>query len=96
MKILSMEYFLYCKRKGFIEGERTGFIKCAADKNTKTFGFLDGRHKCDEIINTASMILTNGINHIARESLFHPSISEGLLNAYEDAFGKCTEIMKKK
>ena len=83
--------------RAFIEGERTGFIKCAADKNTKKpLAFWMVGTNADEIINTASMILTNGINHIARESLFHPSISEGLLNAYEDAFGKCTEIMKKK
>lgn len=83
--------------RAFIEGERAGFIKCAADKNTKKpLAFWMVGANADEIINTASMILKSAMEYIPRESLFHPSLSEGLLNAYEDAFGKCTEIMKRK
>ncbi|MCL1972617.1 MAG: NAD(P)/FAD-dependent oxidoreductase [Endomicrobia bacterium] len=82
--------------RAFIENERSGFIKCAADKNTgKPLAFwIIGVH-ADELINTAAQILKIG-EAPARESMFHPSFSEGLLNAYEDAFGKCTEIMKRK
>jgi dihydrolipoamide dehydrogenase len=82
--------------RAFIEGERTGFVKCAVDKVTqKPLAFwLVGAHS-DELINTASQILINGTNHISRESFFHPSLSESLLNAYEDALGKCTELSKK-
>jgi dihydrolipoamide dehydrogenase len=82
--------------KAFIEGERTGFVKCAVDKVTKKplAFWLFGSHS-DELINTASQILANSANHISRESFFHPSLSESLLNAYEDALGKCTDLPKR-
>lgn len=81
--------------RAFIEGERSGFVKCAVDnKSKKPAGFwIVGAH-ADEMINTAAAILKSGI--IKRESMFHPSLSEGLFNAYEDAFGMCTEIIKRK
>jgi dihydrolipoamide dehydrogenase len=83
--------------RAFIEGERAGFVKCAVDKVTqKPLAFwLVGAHS-DELINTASQILANSANHISRESFFHPSLSESLLNAYEDALEKCTELPKRK
>jgi dihydrolipoamide dehydrogenase len=82
--------------RAFIEGERIGFVKCAIDKNTKKplAFWLVGAHS-DELINIASQILASNINHIPRESFFHPSLSESLLNAYEDALGKCTELPKR-
>ena len=81
--------------RAFIENERTGFVKCAVEKNSgKPLAFwIVGAH-ADEMINTAAVILKSGT--ISRESMFHPSLSEGLFNAYEDALGKCTEIMKRK
>ncbi|MDR1942714.1 MAG: NAD(P)/FAD-dependent oxidoreductase [Endomicrobium sp.] len=81
--------------RAFIEGERAGFVKCAVDKITqKPLAFwLLGAHS-DELINTTSQILTNSANHISRESFFHPSLSESLLNAYEDSLKKCTELPK--
>jgi dihydrolipoamide dehydrogenase len=83
--------------KAFIENERTGFVKCAVDKATKKpLGFWIVGAYSDEIINTASQILISGMDHISRESIFHPSFSESLLNAYEDAFGRCTEVVKRK
>ncbi|MCL2390264.1 MAG: NAD(P)/FAD-dependent oxidoreductase, partial [Endomicrobia bacterium] len=77
--------------RAFIENERTGFIKCAVDKNTeKPLAFwIIGAH-ADELVNTAAQILKNG-NMPSREMFFHPSLGEGLFNAYEDTFGKCTE-----
>ncbi|MDR2251410.1 MAG: NAD(P)/FAD-dependent oxidoreductase [Endomicrobium sp.] len=83
--------------RAFIEGERAGFVKCAVDKVTqKPLAFwLVGAHS-DELINTASQILVNGTNHISRESFFHPSLCESLLNSYEDALEKCTELPKKR
>ena len=83
--------------RAFLEGERSGFVKCAVDKITKKpLGFwIVGPH-ADELINTASVILKSGTGCMRRESVFHPSLSESLLNAYEDAFGMCTEIMKRK
>jgi dihydrolipoamide dehydrogenase len=83
--------------RAFIENERTGFVKCAVDKTTKKplAFWIVGAHS-DELISMASQILKSGMEHISRETIFHPSLSESLLNAYEDAFGKCTELAKKK
>ncbi len=83
--------------RAFIESERTGFVKCAVDKTTeKPLAFwIIGAHS-DELINTASQILKSGMEYISRETMFHPSLSESLLNAYEDALGKCTELVKNK
>jgi dihydrolipoamide dehydrogenase len=83
--------------RAFIENERTGFVKCAVDKTTeKPLAFwIVGAHS-DELINTASQILKSDMRYISRETMFHPSLSENLLNAYEDALGKCTELVKNK
>jgi dihydrolipoamide dehydrogenase len=88
--------FAACGR-AFIEKERTGFVKCAVDKKTrKLLAFwIVGAHS-DELINTASQIIVNGMGCLSRESIFHPSLSESLLNAYEDAFGRCVELVKNK
>lgn len=83
--------------RAFLEQERAGFVKCAINKQTnKAVAFwIIGNH-ADELINTAAMILNSDMNDIKRQSLFHPSLSESLFCAYEDAFGKCTELGKKK
>jgi dihydrolipoamide dehydrogenase len=82
--------------RAIIDSERIGFVKCIVDKFSKkplAFWIL-GEH-ADEIINVASQILKSGAKNIQRETIFHPSLSETLLNAYEDAFSKCTELPKK-
>jgi dihydrolipoamide dehydrogenase len=83
--------------RAFIESERAGFVKCAVDKTTeKPLAFwIVGAHS-DELINIASQILKSGMKCISRETMFHPSLSESLLNAYEGALGKCTELVKNK
>ncbi|MDR3281882.1 MAG: NAD(P)/FAD-dependent oxidoreductase, partial [Endomicrobium sp.] len=82
--------------KAFIECERKGFVKCAVDKISKRplAFWIIGSHS-DELVNTASQILKNNVEHISRETIFHPSFSESLLNAYEDALGKCIDLPKK-
>lgn len=83
--------------RAFLEQERTGFVKCAVDRKTsKPVAFWIVGNHADELINTAAMILNGSMNDIKRQSLFHPSLSESLLCAYEDAFEKCTEMGKKK
>jgi dihydrolipoamide dehydrogenase len=83
--------------RAFIEGERAGFVKCAIGKAAKKplAFWLVGSHS-DELINVASQILASDINRISRESFFHPSLSESLLNAYEHALGKCDRLPKGK
>jgi len=83
--------------RAFIENERSGFVKCAVDKtNKRPLAFwIVGSHS-DELINFASQIIKCGISQISRGCVFHPSFSECLFNAYEDAFGKCVELTKKK
>ncbi|MDR0985140.1 MAG: NAD(P)/FAD-dependent oxidoreductase [Endomicrobium sp.] len=80
-----------------IEFERTGFVKCAVDKSSKKpLGFWIIGSYADEIICTASQILKSGIKYIQRETFFHPSFNECLLNAYEEAFNECTDLPKNK
>ncbi|MDR0978330.1 MAG: NAD(P)/FAD-dependent oxidoreductase [Endomicrobium sp.] len=83
--------------RAFIECERTGFVKCVVDEiSRRPLAFrMVGAH-CDELVNTASQMLAGGgADSISRESFFHPSLSEALLGAYENALGKCTELQKK-
>jgi dihydrolipoamide dehydrogenase len=82
--------------RAFIECERKGFVKCAVDEiSKKPLAFwIIGQHS-DELANIASQILKNNVGAISRETFFHPSISESLLNAYDDALGKCTDLPKK-
>jgi dihydrolipoamide dehydrogenase len=83
--------------RAFIECERKGFVKCAVDEiSKKPLAFwIIGSHS-DELANTASQILKNNVSAISRETFFHPSISESLLNAYDDALGKCADLPKKR
>ncbi|MDR3071235.1 MAG: NAD(P)/FAD-dependent oxidoreductase [Endomicrobium sp.] len=94
--IIFGKFSLTASSRAFIENERLGFVKCAVDKVTKRplAFWIIGAH-CDELVNTASQILKNGIK-LSRETMFHPSFGESLFNAYEDAFGMCTEITRKK
>ncbi|MDR1942116.1 MAG: NAD(P)/FAD-dependent oxidoreductase [Endomicrobium sp.] len=81
--------------RAFIENERTGFIKCAVDKESKKplAFWVVGAHS-DEIINCAAQIVKLGIIP-SRENFFHPSFSENIFNAYEAAFGISSEMPKK-
>jgi len=82
--------------RAFIENERAGFVKCAVDKTTKKplAFWIVGSHS-DELINIASQVIKSSAEQISRGSIFHPSFSESLFNAYEDAFDKCVELTKK-
>ena len=82
--------------RAFIENERSGFVKCAVDADTREplAFWIIGAH-ADEIINTAAQIIKNA-KPLSRENFFHPSLTESLYNAYEDAFGRCTENAKVK
>jgi dihydrolipoamide dehydrogenase len=96
-KNLSFGKFLFtANSRAFIENKRTGFVKCAVDILTKRpLAFWVVGACSDELIHTACQILKNGGIDIKREMFFHPSLSEGLLNAYEDALGVCTETVKR-
>ncbi len=62
-----------------IEGERTGWIKTAVDKDScKILGVWILGANADEMINTASVIIGAGmkVSDIKREMFFHPCLSE--------------------
>ncbi len=62
-----------------IEGDRTGWIKVAADKDSgKILGVWILGANADELINTASVMISAGmkISDIKREMFFHPCLSE--------------------
>ncbi|MCL2389213.1 MAG: NAD(P)/FAD-dependent oxidoreductase [Elusimicrobia bacterium] len=93
--VLTGKYPFTASGKAFIEGERQGFIKVAVDKNThKLIGcWIIGAHSF-EIIHTASQIIHSGISvkSLKPSGFFHPSLTEGLLNAITHALGCCTEL----
>lgn len=62
-----------------IEGERTGWIKVASDKDTgKILGVWMLGANADEMINTASVMIKANmkVSDISREMFFHPGLSE--------------------
>ena len=62
-----------------IEGERTGWIKVASDKDSgKLLGVWILGANADEMINTASVMIKANmkVSDISREMFFHPGLSE--------------------
>lgn len=89
---------LTANSRSFIEGQRTGFIKIIADKNSKEIigGSIFGNN-ADELISIVSLAVSNKlkISDIKRESFFHPSVAESIYGACEDAEGKCVDLPQK-
>jgi dihydrolipoamide dehydrogenase len=80
------KFYYTASGRAFIENERSGFIKCAVDKESgRPLGFWIVGAQADEIINVAAQILKSGASRLSRETFFHPSLSEGLFEAYEKA-----------
>ncbi|MHB9155969.1 MAG: dihydrolipoyl dehydrogenase, partial [Endomicrobiales bacterium] len=84
--------------RSFIEGERTGWAKVLADKKT---GVLLGGQVIGPSAEELAALLGLAIRHkltlhdLRRELFFHPSLSEALHAACEDALKKCVELPKK-
>lgn len=80
-----------------IEGQRTGFIKVALEKQTERIlaVWIIGTN-ADELINVASVMLQNKtrVKDLSKNMFFHPGLSEMILSACEVALGKCTELPK--
>lgn len=78
-----------------IEGQRTGFVKAAVEKNSERIlaVWIIGTN-ADELIDTASVIIQNkmSVKDLSKNMFFHPGFSEMILNACEAALGKCTEL----
>jgi len=78
-----------------IEGQRTGFVKAAVEKNTERIlaVWIIGTN-ADEMIDTASVIIQNkmSVKDLSKNMFFHPGFSEMILNACEAALGRCTEL----
>lgn len=78
-----------------IEGQRTGFVKVAVEKQTERIlaVWIIGTN-ADELADVASVILQNKtkVKDLSKNMFFHPGLSEMILNACEVALGKCTEL----
>ena len=81
--------------RAFIEGERTGWVKVIVEKKT---GIITGCQiigaEAESLIGVISMALKRKttVNDLKREMFFHPSMSESIFGACEDAFNKCIDL----
>ena len=79
-------------------GEITGFVKIVSDAtNDRILGVhIIGPHASD-LIHEASLAIKSGLKtkDIAETIHAHPTLSEGLMEAAEDAHGKAIHVLKK-
>ena len=81
-----------------IESERSGWAKIVSDKGTgKILGGCIIGPGADEIIPILALAVRHGmtVREISRELFFHPSISEAIHCACEDALKKCVDLPRK-
>ena len=72
-----------------IEGERTGFIKVAIDKDSqKILGAWILGEKADELINIVSVMIKANmkVQDLSKNMFFHPGLAEIILEAIKDCF----------
>jgi dihydrolipoamide dehydrogenase len=85
--------------RAFIAGERTGWVKVIADAPTGLIlgGCIYG-HGAEELITILSLALRQrmALQDLRRECFFHPSLSEAVYGACEDALQKCVDLPLKK
>jgi dihydrolipoamide dehydrogenase len=84
--------------RSFIEGERTGWIKLISDKASgRVLGVQIAGPHADELIPIASIAIKHKltIEDLSRELFFHPSVSEAIYGAAEDASGVCVDLPKR-
>lgn len=81
--------------RAFIEGERAGWVKVIADKASGVLlgGQIIGQG-AEELIALLSLSIRHKlkIHDLKRELFFHPSLSETIYSAVENAAGKCVEL----
>jgi dihydrolipoamide dehydrogenase len=86
---------LAANSRSMIESERYGWAKIISEKNTGKIlgGWLIGPG-ADEIIPVLALAVRHGltVKEMSRELFFHPSISESLHCACEDAVNKCVDL----
>lgn len=89
---------LAANSRAFIEGERRGWVKICADKKTGiiTGGQIIGAG-AEELITAVSIAVKQKLTlqDLSREIFFHPSLSEAVHCACEDALGKCVDLPRK-
>lgn len=81
---------MYCTNaRAQIEGERTGWIKVAADKDSqKILGVWILGANADELINTASVMIKANMKvcDLSKNMFFHPGLSEIIFEAIKNCF----------
>jgi dihydrolipoamide dehydrogenase len=86
---------LAANSRAFIEGERPGWVKLLADKNSGRIigGQIIGPH-AEDLIAIVSMAVRCrlALDDLRRELFFHPSLSESIHAARETAGGICVEL----
>lgn len=89
---------LAASSRAFIEGERTGWVKIIADKASGRVigGQVIGPH-AEDLIAVIGMAIRHKltVHDLRRELFFHPSLSEAIHGACEDATGSCVDLPNK-
>jgi len=93
------KFDLAANSRAFIESERRGWVKITADKHTHviTGGQILGAG-AEDLISIIALAVKQKITlqQMSREIFFHPSISEAIHCACEDALGKCVDMPRKR
>jgi len=96
--IITGKFDLAANSRAFIEGERRGWVKITAEKSTGviTGGQIVGAG-AEELISIIALAVKQKITlqQMSREIFFHPSISEAIHSACEEALGKCVDLPRK-
>ncbi|MFH1367835.1 MAG: dihydrolipoyl dehydrogenase [Elusimicrobiota bacterium] len=98
-KISIGRFQLAASGRAAIESERKGWAKIICEKSTgKLLGGCMAGPGAEELMPVLALAVRNKLTakDLSREIFFHPSISEALHCACEDALGKCVDLPAKK
>ncbi|MFC1501670.1 dihydrolipoyl dehydrogenase [Elusimicrobiota bacterium] len=97
-EIISGKFPFSANSRAVIENERIGWVKIYINKSTNQLvgGQMVGPH-AEELIEIISVGVKNKLKaeSLSREVFFHPSLSEAIHCACEDALNKCVDLPKK-
>ena len=96
--IITGSFSFAASSRAFIESERRGWVKIIAEKTSeKIVGGLVLGSCAEELIAVIAIAVKTKmtLHDMTREIFFHPSLSEAIHCACEDALAKCVDLPKK-
>jgi len=96
--IITGSFAFAASSRAFIESERRGWVKIIAEKvSGKIIGGMVLGTCAEELITVIAIAIKHRmtLHNMTRELFFHPSLSEAIHCACEDALAKCVDLPKK-